>query len=362
MTPMITHHIDHPSAWKGTDFNSKDDFSIDLEGRHIDALAAALGQVKERGLTIEAITKELFPLGDMQDLLDEMFDEIMNRRGFLMLRGWPLDDYSVEDIGTMYYGLGLQFGRAASQSVMGDLLGYVTDHSDENPDERAYRNKYALSLHTDLNDLIGMLNIRKAEKGGESQYASAIAVHNEIFATRPDLLAPLYEGFHYHRRGEQGPGQSLVTPHKVPVYSTVDSVLSCRYVDTYMPAAAAELGVDLPPKLAEAIEYFEATSARDDVKLEMIVEPGEMMFSNNLTVLHGRSGFDDSNKPLHQRRLFMRLWLDPDKAVARRRVPEVSVYEGDSITHQEGRKPVYSDNAWDGISEYVERKKEALGE
>ena len=362
MTPMITHHIDHPSAWKGGDFKSKDDYSIDLEGRHIDALASALDGIKARGLVTEAITKELFPLDPIHYLIDEMFDEIMNRRGFLMLRGWPLDDYSVEDIGTMYFGLGLHFGRVASQSVMGDLLGYVTDHSDENPDERAYRNKYALSLHTDLNDLIGMLNIRTAAKGGESQYASAIAVHNEIFASRPDLLAPLYEGFNYHRRGEHGPGQSPVTPHKVPVYSTVGDVLSCRYVDTYMPAAAAELGVELSPELTEAIEYFEATSARDDVKLEMIIEPGEMMFSNNFTILHGRSGFDDGEKPLEQRRLFMRLWLDPDQAVRRPHVPEVTVFEGNSIVRQEGRKPIYSDDAWEGISEYVERKKEALGE
>ena len=361
MTPMITHHIDHPSAWKGSDFHDKDDFSIDLEERHICALDAALNRVKDRGLTTETITKSDFPIDDIQDLIDEMFDEIMNQRGFLMLRGWPLDRYSVEDIGTMYYGLGLHFGNAASQSVMGDLLGQVTDHSDENPDERAYRNKYALSPHTDLNDLIGMLNIRKATVGGESQYASAIAVHNEIFATRPDLLPALYEGFHYHRRGENAPGQAPITPHKVPVFSTVDGLLSCRYVDTYMPAAAAELGVDLPPQLLEAIEVFEATSAREDVRLEMMVEPGEMLLSNNFTILHGRSGFDDSDKPLDQRRLFFRLWLDPDDAVRRPHVPELMIFEGNSIARQEGRKPIYSDDAWEGISDYVERKKAALG-
>lgn len=361
MTPMITHHIDRPSAWKGTDFNSKDDYAIDLEDRHIRALDAALNQVKEKGLAIDAMTKDDFPLDDIQDLIDGMFDEIMNKRGFLMLRVWPLDRYSADDIGTMYFGLGLHFGKAASQSVMGDLLGQVIDHSDENPDERAYRNKYALSPHTDLNDLIGMLNVRKATTGGESQYASAIAVHNEIFATRPDLLPALYEGFYYHRRGENAPGQAPVTPHKVPVFSTVDGLLSCRYVDTYMPAAAAELGVDLPPQLLEAIEVFEATSAREDVRLEMMIEPGEMILSNNFTVLHGRSGFDDGNKPLDQRRLFFRLWLDPDEAVCRPHIPEVTIFEGNSIARQEGRKPIYSDDAWEGISDYVERKKEALG-
>jgi len=362
MTPMITHHIDHPSAWIGSDFKGREDFSIDLTSRHLRALDLALQRIREKDLSLKDMTKESFALDDIEDFIDEVSDEIMNKRGFVMLRGWPVDRYSVEDLGAMYFGFGLQFGKAASQSVMGDLLGHVTDHSDENSQERAYRNKYALSLHTDLNDLIGMLNVRKAESGGESQYASAIAVHNEILATRPDLLEPLYEGFHYHRRGEQGPGQEPVTPHKVPVFSTVDGILSCRYVDTYMPAAAAELGVDLPPKLAEAIDYFEAVSAREDIRLEMIVQPGEMIFSNNFTVLHGRSNFNDGGKPLDQRRLFFRLWLDPEEALRRPHVPEVSVYEGDSITHQEGRKPIYNDDAWEGIEEYVERKEAALGE
>ena len=361
MTPMITHRIDHPSAWKGSSFKSKDDFSIDLEPRHLGALDAALGRARARGLATEAIAKSDFPLDDMQDLVDAVFDELMNGRGFVMLRGWPVGEYPLADLGAMYFGFGAHFGKAASQSVMGDLLGYVTDRSDENPDERAYRNRYALSLHTDLNDLIGMLNVRKAERGGESQYASAIAVHNEILATRPDLLPPLYEGFHYHRRGEQAPGQEPVTPHKVPVYSTVDGILSCRYVDTYMPAAAAALGVELPDALAEAIEYFEAVSARKDVCLDMSIEPGEMMFSNNFTVLHGRSGFDDGGKPLDQRRLFLRLWLDPEEALRRPHVPEVSVFDGDSIVRQQGRRPVYSDDAWQGIDEYVARKQAALG-
>ena len=186
-------------------------------------------------------------------------------------------------------------------------------------------------------------------------------MHNEILATRPDLLPPLYEGYHYHRRGEQAPGQEPVTPHKVPVYSTVDGILSCRYVDTYMPAAAAALGVELPDALAEAIEYFEAVSAREDVCLDMSIEPGEMMFSNNFTVLHGRSGFDDGGKPLDQRRLFLRLWLDPEEALRRPHVPEVSVFDGDSIVRQQGRRPVYSDDAWQGIDEYVARKQAALG-
>ena len=220
-TPIINHHIDHPSAWKSSDFKSQDDYAFDLEPRHIKALDAALGHVRKAGLGIDDITKVNFPLDNIQDLIDRVSHVLTDGRGFMLIRGWPLDQYSLEDIGVMYYGFGAHFGKGASQSVIGDRLGYVMDHSDADPLERAYRNKHELSLHTDFNELIGMLKIHRAAKGGESQYASAIAVHNEIFATRPDLLAPLYQGFHYHRRGEEAPGEAPITPHKVPIFSSV---------------------------------------------------------------------------------------------------------------------------------------------
>lgn len=345
-TPIIRHRIDHPSAWKAVDFKGKDDFSIDLEPRHIAAFERALCAVREAGLGIDDITRETFPLDDMGELIARVSHELMEGRGFLMLRGWPVERYALEDIGVMYYGFGAHFGEAVSQSVLGDRLGYVTDHSDSDPLERAYRNKYELSLHTDLNELIGMLNIRTAARGGRSQYASAIAVHNEILATRPDLLEPLYEGYHYHRRGEEAPGQEPVTSHRVPIFSTADGVLSCRFVDAYMPAAAKALGEDMPARLVEAIACFQEIAARDDFRLDMLVEPGEMTFSNNFITMHARSAFEDDPGDSEKKRLFLRLWLDVPEARARPHVPEVAVYEDDSIARQEGRTPVYAGDAW----------------
>ena len=132
-TPIIAHHIDHPSAWKSTDFKSNDDFALDLEPRHIKALDAALNQVREAGLGIDDITRANFPLDDIQNFVNQIKHELMDGRGFLMIRGWPLDDYSLEDIGVMYYGFGAHFGKGASQSVIGDRLGYVMDYSDNDP-------------------------------------------------------------------------------------------------------------------------------------------------------------------------------------------------------------------------------------
>ena len=81
-----------------------------MTSSHIKAIDAALGDVRKAGLGIDDITKASFPLDGIQDLIDQVSHELIDGRGFLMIRGWPLDQYSLEDIGVMYYGFGAHFG------------------------------------------------------------------------------------------------------------------------------------------------------------------------------------------------------------------------------------------------------------
>lgn len=343
-TPIIRDHINHPSAWKGSDFKSKADFAEELSTKQLAAFVEALHKAKKAGVTLETMTHKDFDLSPIADDVERWFDTLMDGRQFIMLHEFPMEKYPLEDIGMMYYGLGTYFGAAVSQSVMGDRLGEVMDHSDEDPKERAYRHNYYCVLHTDLNDLLGMLSVRKATNGGESQYASISAIHNEILARRPELLEPLYEGFNYHRRGEEAPGALPYTPHKVPVFSTQDGYLSCRWVEGYMEAAGREMGTEVPPILLEALKFLDEVAR--EVQLDFVQERGEIVFANNLTLLHGRSSFKNSGNPA-EKRLLLRLWLDVHGPHKRPRVPELLIHEGDNIGKQEGRRPTYDGKAWD---------------
>ena len=59
----------------------------------------------------------------------------------MLLRGLPIEDYSKDELGMIFWGIGTHLGRGLSQSVMGDRLGHVKDFSREDPGARAYRNK-----------------------------------------------------------------------------------------------------------------------------------------------------------------------------------------------------------------------------
>lgn len=52
---------------------------------------------------------------------------IINGRGFILFRGFPVDEWGIEKSATAYMGLGTYFGNLVSQNGKGHLLGHVKD-------------------------------------------------------------------------------------------------------------------------------------------------------------------------------------------------------------------------------------------
>ena len=331
------------SAWRPADFESPDAYSFTLTPAHLDAFDAALAANRAAGRDAEAVTQRDFPLDVIAADVAAWRDEVLRGRGFILLREFPRDRYTPDDLGLIFFGLGTHFGRAVSQSSMGDRLGHVIDVGGKDRRERAYRTSRELTLHTDRCDVIGMLCLEKATSGGLSGYASVHTIYNEILATRPDLLDPLFAGFRYHRRGEEQPGEPVVTPYRVPVLSESEGELSTVFLRAYIEMAAKELGAPLTEHQRTALDYFEEVGRRDDVTLHFMLEPGEAIFFNNCTLLHNRTSFEDDGCAGRQRHL-LRLWLMLDGL--RPLAPDIHAYKGTSgILGHEGSSTYYRGSA-----------------
>ena len=195
MNKPYLEQVDHPSAWQGKDISSIDELSFTLEDRHLVAFDHALKSLRTRGLDLNSVEKGDFDLSDIANEIKQIESEILHGQGVVIIRNFPVHEYSLEDIEILYWGLGTYLGTGESQSKMGDRLGHVEDVSGKDRNERAYRNSAGIMAHTDLSDIVGMLSLRKAKSGGLSTYVSAPTIHNRILETRPELLAPLYRGF-----------------------------------------------------------------------------------------------------------------------------------------------------------------------
>jgi hypothetical protein len=310
VTPMYRAPIDHPSAWRVADFTSPADYTIELTQTHLHDIEHAIGRITSAGLNLDDLQREHFDLPSLKPVIDEIRFQIEDGRGFVVLRRLPIENYSKDELGMIFWGIGTHLGRGLSQSVLGDRLGHVKDFSREDPLARAYRNKQELSPHTDSADLVGLACLRDADTGGVSRLTSALAVHNVMFREYPEALERLYRGYVFHRRGEEQPGELPYTPYRVPVFSNTDDKVSARYVRTYVEAGEAAVGRPMDDAELAVLDRFEEVTKRPDLMLEFTLQPGEMYFINNYTILHARTAFDDGDAEDDQRRHLLRLWLE----------------------------------------------------
>ncbi len=339
MAQPVIKAFDLPSAWKATDYPTKDSFAIDLEPRHIAALEAELARFQATGGGLEDLSMEAFPLEKIAEDIAAWRREVREGRGIVLLRGVPVERIALDDLRLMYLGLGTHFGRPTSQSNLGDLVGEVVNIGDKDPKERAYKSSRRLNLHTDRADHIGMLCIRPAMEGGFSGYASALTIHNIMLEERPDLLEYLYRGYHHHRFGEQPPGEPLVTRERIPIFSVTDGVPSVIYIRGYIDLAVEEGHVTLADAELEALNYLDEVANRPEVRLEFMMEAGDLAFINNCLILHTRTEFEDSDDPARKRHL-MRLWLREDERPA---AEGVILHKGKAgILKQEGKGTYYT--------------------
>jgi hypothetical protein len=164
-------------------------------------------------------------------------------------------------------------------------------------------------------------------------------MHNVMLEECPELLERLYRGYVFHRRGEEQPGDLPYTPYRVPVYSDIEGKVSVRYVRSYVEAGETAVGRRMDETELAVLDRFEEISKRPDLMLEFTLQPGEMYFLNNYTILHARTAFEDFSDE-NRRRHLLRLWLD---APWMRRVhPHVHLFEGGGgIAAVSGRTPSF---------------------
>lgn len=328
---VLRKPITDRSAWKGCDLAERKDWIHTLTPAAIAEVDEALARLRENPVALTEIHREHFSMPSLAKELASVANELENGRGFVVVRGLPFGKYSDENIARIFWGIGTHFGYPISQNASGDLLGHVRaieglKYMDKNV--RGYQTSAELFFHNDNCDIVGLLCFRKAKSGGVSRLASAMTLYNEVLAKHPEHLDVLARGFHYDLRGEELPGVSPLTPHHIPVYSYFEGRLSCRYVYTAIVTAARKAGMSFTDEETAAMTFLNETAAREDVRLDMMLEPGDMQFCNNHMVLHSRTAYEEWPEADRKRHM-LRLWLNNPQG--RRLAPEFADRYGQGV-------------------------------
>lgn len=301
--------IEGPAAWRGGELRERPEaWSETLDEDAIAELDAAIRHVRERGLPLGKVHREDFPLPTLGPRAEGWARELLEGRGFLLLRGLPVERWGDEDAALAFWGLGQHLGQPGAQNPEGDLLGHVRDTGEErtNPNVRRYKTAGDIRFHCDLADAVGLLCLRSARAGGASRIASSVAVYNEILRRRPDLVERLYEPFALDSRNEEREGKRPWIP--VPPCRYAGGRLSTFYHSDYFRSAVRHADVELSERDLELLDLFEAVANEPAIRLDMQFEPGDVQLVSNHTVVHARTAYEDPPRAGAGRHL-LRLWL-----------------------------------------------------
>lgn len=321
--------IQSAAAWYGPDMSARSDWLLQLNASEIAEIEAAMLPLAERDADIAGIVATDFGLPTLGPRLANVLQELLSGRGFVLLRGLPVQRWTPRQSATAFFGLGAHLGRARSQNAMGHVLGHVQDLglSSSNPAVRIYQTHERQTFHTDSCDVVGLLCLQEARRGGLSALVSSTTIHNEMRKRRPELVDLLFEPVATDRRGEVAPGQQ---PYfEIPVFSWHQGLLSALYQRQYIESA--QRFADAPRITAavrEALDLFDQLANNPALHFMMSFQPGDMQFLHNHSLLHDRTAFQDWPEPSRRRHL-LRLWLAPATA---RPLPAVFAQRYGSIT------------------------------
>jgi hypothetical protein len=307
---MKLQRIEHPSAWRSDDIARDRSWIVTLTPGMIAEMEAAVGDAKTRGWSAGGFDPRDTPIPLTQTVLDRCIDDVHHGRGFVLLRGLPIERYDLETCKLLYWILIARLGTPVTQNLAGELMARIADFGFDvaQLNVKPSRTSAEQRPHSDPADIVALLCISRPASGGTSRIASSIAIYNEILATHPEHLETLHRGFHHDLRGDAAADSPFgVTPRPIPIFRTQDGVLSCVFNASTIKDAERRMPHRVPEEEMRAVDAIVDLARDNRFRVDMEFQPGDIQLLNNYTCLHWRAAFTDD---ADHRRLLLRFWMN----------------------------------------------------
>ena len=303
-----------PEAWTRATYPAEAVFSLDFEPTHLEEIRRAVARWRDSEITLRDLLDRPPPFRSLDRFIEKTKADLSGR-GFVLWRGLPVEEWSIEEAEMVFWSLGAHLGTGVTQNARADLVCHVYDagvrfgykNQQNQANARGYQSRGHLNFHCDAADVVGLLCIRQARSGGVSRIVSSASIYNEIAREHPEYLPVLRRGFVYGRKGEEAQGEPPYTD-EIPVFEENDGIFSCRFLRSFIEDGAAKSGRAIGRNEAAVLDFVQETADRDDLVVTMDFRPGDVQLLNNYTVLHSRTDYEDDPDPAKARRL-LRLWL-----------------------------------------------------
>ena len=292
--------------------------SISPEGWLIPLPADCVGELDEVAAAVRATPRPVdtldpadFSLRACTAVMASVRAKLETDTGLAVVDRFPVERYSQAENLAIGWLLAAMLGQVVAQKANGTRLYDVKDSGQAlGYGVRRSVTNLGQPFHTDGGWLwkapafVGLFCLESAMEGGLSRFVSLVTAHHELRRRRPDLLARLYQPFHWDRQGEHAPDAPRVS--RQPVFEFEGGTLASRYYEDYVRNGSKMAGEELDDEGTQALAALREIVDDPANWVEFRIEKGQLQYLNNRQFAHSRTAFTDPGPG--QGRHMLRLW------------------------------------------------------
>ena len=292
--------------------------SISPEGWLIPLPADCVAELDEVAAAVRATPRPVdtldpadFSLRACSAVMTSVRAKLETDTGLAVVDRFPVERYSQAENLAIGWLLAAMLGQVVAQKANGTRLYDVKDSGQAlGYGVRRSVTNLGQPFHTDGGWLwkapafVGLFCLESAMEGGLSRFVSLVTAHHELRRRRPDLLARLYQPFHWDRQGEHAPDAPRVS--RQPVFEFEGGTLASRYYEDYVRNGSKMAGEELDDEGTQALVAMREIVDDPANWVEFRIEKGQLQYLNNRQFAHSRTAFTDPGPG--QGRHMLRLW------------------------------------------------------
>ncbi|KAI0543509.1 hypothetical protein F4679DRAFT_590419 [Xylaria curta] len=293
-------------VWDGRDLDSSQ-YTYKLTEAEIAEIEQALDVFKGYGLDGPEISPTNFPLASLGKKLHDFAHVVHAGRGFVVLAGLDPQKYTAEDNALLFLGVSSYIGEERGmQDNAGRMMVHVLQDPRKNSQKGASKSSNkATAFHAEFYcDILAFYVQQEPAGGGMMKLASSWQVYNNLCQTRPEVVKKLMlPDWKFESRGELFPACTR------PLLFLEDGKAILNYSRRPLLGTHTRKTGDMVGNLTpdQALALMAVQDAATQACVCIPPTKGNMMFINNLGMLHARDKFrDDSEHARHIARLWLR--------------------------------------------------------
>ena len=292
-------------AWDKRLEERKDEYLVNLSSDSLNELVSNREKLNNPNINdFKFLQKEIVTLKQ---------EKLLAGYGFFIINGSCLNSFSKAEQKLIYVLICNIIGDLIIQNIEDQKLVEIKDKRKSlKTGGRYHQTRDGGSYHTDspqwqnIPDYIGLFCVNPAKSGGTSKFSSVYTIHNKLLNEKKDSIKILYNKFHFDKRGEFKKNESPTTFESIFQYK--DGKLSFRYLRDYIENGHKIQNNPLSAMQINMLDSLDKILHDEDISISYDLKSGDIVFSNNHRIVHGRTGFEDHDDE-NMKRCLIRVWI-----------------------------------------------------